>query len=129
MGLKHLVPYNCSVIEQSTTDGRLYLTVVEDEAGKPIRITAEIGKAGSSLRAWTDAFSRIACIVLEKGGTIEDVMDELSNITTDRTVFDGKQKKIRSGPEGIVAAIQKYKTARSEAFKESDSKHGVLYNR
>lgn len=120
MELIPLKAYPCEIIRQNTPDGVLWLFVVEDDSGKPIRMTFEIGKSGASIRAWCDALSRVACLLLDKGGTIEQIMAELSNITTDKSVVDTVTEHLTtrawSGPEGICKAIAKYKDRRYKRF-------------
>lgn len=102
--------YNSITIRSRTPDGTMFVNIMEDnETGKPCEIQIIIGKAGTNLRAWTDSVSRLVTMVLKCGGTLEDIITELSNTTSDKLIIDDSQVPVRSGPDGFVMALMKYK--------------------
>lgn len=134
MQLKNGVAYECAVVRQPTPDGELYLTIIEDNDHRPVKLFIEIGKSGSSIRAWTDAFQRIASLVLDNGGSIDDIISELSGITSGFIARDsGAGAIVNSGPSGIVRALEKYKADKYVRFIKPEldktPAHGVLHNR
>lgn len=99
---------NSVVIRVPTPDGTMFLMIDEDESGKPVMIRLEIGKVGSALRAWTDVTGRLITLAIANGATLEDIVTEISNITSDRLVYN-RRIPIRSGPDGIAYGIMQYK--------------------
>lgn len=107
--------YKCSVVRVKTTDGTMFVTIMEEDS-KPIEIHISIGKTGSQLRAWSDALSHVINLAMFKGSTIQEIIEVLSLITSDKIVYDGRLP-IRSGPEGLVVALRKYlKSKGDEAY-------------
>lgn len=103
----------CAVIKVVTPDGTLFVTVLE-EHGKPIAFRLEIGKAGSTLRAWCDALGASTTLALQHGVTIEDIITELSNISSDKLTYTEQQVPVRSGPDGFVVALMRYRQSKYE---------------
>ncbi len=90
-----------------TPDGEANIFIIEDSSGKIARVDIMIGKAGSSVAAWCNGFSRMLSFALSKGVPLEEVIEELSDIASDRYQFaDGIP--IRSGPEAMAIAFKKY---------------------
>lgn len=105
-----------------TPDGTLFLNIIEDSSGKMIGIDVNIGKAGSALRVWTHALSRITTMAIEKGATLEDLLTELSSQHSDRSIRIAKGIDIRSGIDGVYNALMQY---RADKFAELSKQLGV----
>lgn len=90
-----------------TPDGKMFVTIMEDDDGKPFKIQINVGKAGYSLSAWSNALSRMIDRSLEFGVSLDALINELSEITSDKVVMDATYI-CRSGPEGVVIALMKY---------------------
>lgn len=103
--------YDCVVIETKTPDGTLFTTINELN-NKPDNFQLQIGKAGSTLRAWTDAVATLATLAIQHGATIEDIITAISNFSSDRVAFTQGTTPIRSGPGGFVHALMRYKAER-----------------
>ena len=98
------VAYDNYTFSLSTPDGDANIIIVECE-GKIIRVDIMIGKAGSSVAAWCNAFSRMLTFALLHGLPFDTVIEELTDIATDRYQYkDGIP--IRSGPEAIAIALR-----------------------
>ena len=100
--------FDGAVIRVATPDGTLFLIVDEDTSGKPVDIRMEIGKAGTAIRAWSEAAGKLLTLAINKGVTLEEVITEISNITSDRLVYHGRVP-IRSGPDGLAYGLVRYK--------------------
>jgi len=100
-------------------EGTMFVTVVEDISGRPIQLLINIGKAGSSLAAWTYAVGRMCTVMFENGFGVNDLIDEFATISSDKAVpqEDGEEA-IHSGPAGIAVALVKYRAAKFKEFKE-----------
>lgn len=91
-----------------TPDGDATIIIVEDTDGSIHRVDILIGKAGSSVSAWCNGFSRMLTFALNQGVPLDLVIEELSDIASDRYQFaDGVP--IRSGPEAMAIAFKKYR--------------------
>ena len=92
----------------STPDGEATIIISEQPNGNIYRTDIIIGKAGSSVAAWCNGFSRMLTFALNQGVSLDLVIEELTDIASDRFQFsDGIP--IRSGPEAMAIAFKKYR--------------------
>ncbi len=92
-------------------DGDATIVISEHADGSIYRVDITIGKAGSSVAAWCNGFSRMLTFALNQGVSLDSVISELTDIASDRYQFaDGIP--IRSGPEAIAFAFKKYRSLR-----------------
>lgn len=106
-------------IQVPSPDGTMFVTVMEDENGKPLAIDVHIGKAGAPIAAWANAFARILSLALDHGATINDLVRELSNVTSDRRRDTVQGEPVRSGVEALWVALVKYKRDRFEQVSKT----------
>lgn len=107
--------YDSITIGVNTPDGKMFVAIIEDE-GKPVGINIYIGKAGAAIAAWAEGMSNMATLAMSNGASINDLISELSNQTSSKAVKDRRsQNNIRSGLEGVVYALLKY---RRERYKQ-----------
>lgn len=102
-------------IRVEAPEGTIFVTIIEDDNGKPIAIDLSLGKAGTSVRTWTQSLARIMTVGLEHGATIDNFIEELSGQRTDRSRRSGDGIDITSGPEAICYALMKYKREKYQA--------------
>ena len=100
--------FESEVIRAKTPDGTLYLMVMQNKDKSIAGFNIAIGKAGAPLAAWTFAVTALMNLAVQKGATIEDLLETLSNITSDR-VARSATSVCRSGPEGVWQALVKYR--------------------
>jgi len=98
-------------------DGTMFVTVTEDKSGKPIAVFIHIGKAGAPIAAWSNALARMLTLALDHGATINDVLVELSNQTTDKIRMTSNGESIRSSVEAICSALMQYKRAKFDGIR------------
>lgn len=112
------------VIKVSTPEGTMFVTVAEKNNAVH-HVHVHIGKAGSSLSAWADALVRVITLALHSDISLERVIAEVSNITSDRPP---RLSNVRSGPEGIAAALHKYQQDKSSKRRREikDVDHGEI---
>lgn len=111
--------FNSAVVAvDSPEGGQMFVTIIEDNNGKPFEFMMHIGKAGSALNAWCSALASMANIVIANGGTIEDIITGLSNITSDRIAYVSGDVPVRSGPDAFVLALVKYQRNRADRIKK-----------
>ena len=87
--------------------GDLYVTINEDETGKPFEVFCTLGKAGGAANADAEAIGRLMSLSLRSGIPITQVKDQLRGISCDRAVGLGPNK-VLSVPDGIGQAIERY---------------------
>lgn len=105
-------------IEVNTPDGVLYYTICESN-GVPTKVISTFGKAGTSLAAWAFAMDVLVNMLLEKKADINDIINNLSNISASKSIRTPSGVKVGSGPEGLVIALLEYKR---QKFHETHSK-------
>lgn len=99
-----------------TPDGMMFVQILENEQGNAVQMLIQIGKAGTSLNAWSDAVARLVSRLLPSVG-VYGAIEELSNITSDRPMRRlSRGESIRSAPEGVAYALMKYT---QEKFKNA----------
>ncbi|MDZ7780478.1 MAG: vitamin B12-dependent ribonucleotide reductase [Gemmatimonadota bacterium] len=87
--------------------GDLYVTINEDESGRPFEVFCTLGKAGGPAMADAEAIGRLISLGLRSGIPIREVKDQLRGISCDRAVGLGPNK-VLSAPDAIGQAIERY---------------------
>jgi ribonucleoside-diphosphate reductase alpha chain len=87
--------------------GDLYVTINEDEQGRPFEVFCTLGKAGGAAMADAEAIGRLVSLALRSGIPITAVRDQLRGISCDRAVGLGPNK-VLSAPDAIGQAIERY---------------------
>src|SRR5690606_9646759 len=87
--------------------GDLYVTINEDENGRPFEVFCTLGKAGGPAMADAEAIGRLISLGLRSGIPIRQVKDQLRGISCDRAVGLGPNK-VLSAPDAIGQAIERY---------------------
>ena len=87
--------------------GDLYVTINEDEGGRPFEVFCTLGKAGGAAMADAEAMGRLMSLALRSGIPIVQVKDQLRGISCDRAVGLGPNK-VLSVPDAVGQAIERY---------------------
>jgi ribonucleoside-diphosphate reductase alpha chain len=87
--------------------GDLYVTVNEDDSGKPFEVFATLGKAGGAAMADVEGIGRLISLALRSGVPMADVIQQLRGIACDRAVGIGPNK-VLSVPDGIAQALAQH---------------------
>ncbi|MDT8369901.1 MAG: vitamin B12-dependent ribonucleotide reductase [Longimicrobiales bacterium] len=87
--------------------GDLYVTINEDEEGRPFEVFCTLGKAGGAAMADAEAIGRLLSLALRSGIPITQIKDQLRGISCDRAVGVGPHK-VLSAPDAIGQAIEQY---------------------
>lgn len=82
----------------------LYVTIEENNE----KIFFSTGKAGGCSFSFLESLARMATLVLEKGGTLEEVQKQLKGIRCPSPCVIGEGKEILSCADGIAKAINIY---------------------
>ena len=94
-------------LKLSSPLGDLYVTINEDEGGRPFEVFCTLGKAGGAATADAEAVGRLMSLALRSGIPISAVRDQLRGISSDRAVGVGPNK-VLSLPDAIGQAIERY---------------------
>ncbi|MEE9132583.1 MAG: vitamin B12-dependent ribonucleotide reductase [Gemmatimonadota bacterium] len=87
--------------------GTLYVTINEDEKGRPFEVFTTLGKAGGAAMADAEAISRLISLALRSGIPLRTICRQLRGISCDRAVGFGS-KKILSMPDAVALAIEEH---------------------
>jgi len=87
--------------------GDLYVTINEDDQGRPFELFATLGKAGGAAMADVEAIGRLISLALRSGIPITDIHQQLRGISCDRAVGVGPNK-VLSVPDAIAQAIAQH---------------------
>ncbi len=87
--------------------GTMYVTINEDDKGRPFEVFAALGKAGGAAMADAEAIGRLISLALRSGVSIREVWQQLRGISCDRAVGFG-ENKVLSMPDAIAQAIERY---------------------
>ena len=103
-------------IKMDSPLGDLYVTLNEDQNGRPFEVFCTLGKAGGAAMADSEAIGRLISLSLRSGIPITAVRDQLRGISCDRAVGVGPHK-VLSAPDAIAQAIEHY-LAEKEGVQE-----------
>ncbi len=87
--------------------GTMYVTINEDDQGRPFEVFVALGKTGGAAMADAEAIGRLCSLALRSGISLRDVHKQLRGISSDRAVGLGPNK-VLSGPDAIAQVIEKY---------------------
>jgi ribonucleoside-diphosphate reductase alpha chain len=104
-------------VKMNSPLGDLYVTINEDESGRPFEVFCTLGKAGGAAMADTEAIGRLASLALRSGIPITAVRDQLRGISCDRAVGIGPNK-VLSAPDAVAQAIERYLSEREGVQEE-----------
>lgn len=101
--------FDSVTIQARAPEGKMFVTIMENEAGQPIQVAISMGKSGAALSAWAHSMSAlISDSLVNNETTINKLIASLSQHTSDRFVMDG-DIRLRSGPEALCYALMQYR--------------------
>jgi ribonucleoside-diphosphate reductase alpha chain len=118
-------------IKIESPHGTVYTTVNENSHGEAFEIFVNVGKAGSDVAADAEALGRSLSLMLRMPSplTAEQRVDlivrHLQGIGGSRDVGFG-QKRVRSVPDAIARALQKYLESKAEMPKSAEVRDSEL---
>jgi len=87
--------------------GTMYVTINEDEQGRPFEVFVALGKAGGAAMADAEAIGRLISLALRSGVPLRQIHKQLRGISSDRAVGFG-DKKVLSSPDAIAQILERY---------------------
>lgn len=117
--------YNAISIVTPSPDGTMNIVIdeLDDKEHTPVAIHIYIGKAGTSIRAWAAAMENIMTFLLVNGHDIGQIIILLSNLTSDKWITLSNNVQMKSSPQAIGYALQRYNQYRQEHYN-NDVGHG-----
>lgn len=103
-------------------NGQMFVIVIENGKGKASEFQIHIGKAGSDVAAWASGLANLATMILERGGTITDLIVKLSNTSSAKLVYTQDRTPVRSGIDAFVVALYQYQRYKAGKYTE----HSIL---
>ncbi len=97
--------------------GVMYVTINEDEEGRPFEVFVALGKAGGPAMADAEAIGRLISLSLRSGIPLRSVHKQLRGISSDRAVGFG-DKKVLSSPDAVAQVLEQY-LAEKEGIQQS----------
>ncbi len=94
--------------KMKTGCGNLYVTVNEDEEGRPFEVFTQIGKAGGCAASQCEAIGRLTSLALRSGVEPAEVIKQLKGISCHLPVFAGEGEKILSCSDAVAKALEWY---------------------
>ncbi|MBI3752887.1 MAG: TSCPD domain-containing protein, partial [Deltaproteobacteria bacterium] len=110
--------------KMKTGCGNLYVTINEDEEGRPFEIFTQIGKAGGCAASQCEAIGRMASLALRSGIQAEEVVKQMRGISCHVPVGYGKEK-ILSCSDAVARAMDWYVNYKRQVTAGNPSKGWV----
>ena len=96
--------------------GNLYVTINEDESGKPFEVFTNIGKAGGCASSQAEAIGRLISLSLRSNIEPEEIVQQLKGISCHQPSWN-EGGKVLSCSDAIAKAIEKYNYPSSNGGK------------
>jgi ribonucleoside-diphosphate reductase alpha chain len=97
---------NGTTTKVATGCGNLYVTINQDEEGKPFEVFTQMGKAGGCAASQLEAIGRLASLAFRSGLEIKAIVDQLRNIRCPSPSWE-KGQRIFSCADAISRVIEK----------------------
>lgn len=114
--------YNCIAISVPGPDGgmRIIVDEIDNDDHTPVAIHIFIGKAGTSIRAWSSAIEHLITAMLSSGTfDISSIAALLGNLTSDKWITLTNGSVVKSSPQAIAFALYKYNAYRQEHYNNA----------
>lgn len=102
----------CVRIRQSTPFGNMHVKItIEPKSGRELEVFAQLGKGGDLANSDLEAICRMVSLYLRVGGSLEDVIKQLSGIGSTLSV-PTRDGRILSLGDGLAIALRKWRAAK-----------------
>ncbi len=110
--------------KMKTGYGTLYVTVNDDEFGKPFEVFATIGKTGGFMQEQGEAICRLISLSLRSGIDVAEIIDHLKGIRGPMPAFT-ERGKVYSLPDAIAQVLEMH--GRSNNHTEAPMRLDAAY--
>lgn len=100
-------------VSKPTPTGTAHITMNDDEQDHPFEVFLEIGKAGSDIKAMSEAMGRLMSLVLRLASPlspedrVQAIVDQIKGIGGARHLGFGKDR-VRSLPDAVAQALEEH---------------------
>ncbi len=88
--------------------GKMYVTINEDEEGKPFEVFCQMGKAGGCSAAQSEGITRLISLALRSGIDVNSVLKQLRGIACPVPHMLPGGVRVTSCPDAIAKAVESY---------------------
>jgi len=110
--------FDSVTIAVGSPNGKIYVTVLDDDDGRPIEVLIHAGKTGGPVHAWAASLARSITTSLGHGASINDIIEDLSLQTSDAYHRSADGTVIRSGAEAVCVALMQYRKAKYNELRQ-----------
>jgi len=104
----------------STGCGNLYVTINNDELGKPFEVFMQMGKAGGCAMSQLEAIGRLVSLALRSGVNTGSIIDQLKGIRCPSPSWEKGGGRIFSCSDAIARVVERRMTESKELEKKLD---------
>ena len=106
-----------------TNQGKLFVTINEDEKG-PFEIFLQgVGKSGSFTSGYIESIGRLTSTLLRSGIAVEEVVDQLQGIRSGQPIMNPGGMFVYSVPDAVAKVLKRYLSERKEQLKMFDKRN------
>jgi len=122
---------DAKMISVNTSMGTAHVTLTFDDDHVPLEVFVEVGKGGSDVKAFSEAFGRLISLLLRIPSTsspqerLEEVIRQLKDIGGARPLGFGKNKS-KSLPDSIAKALNELSQLLNEEVLTEEPQSGIV---
>ena len=106
-----------------TGHGNIYITINQDEEGRPFEVFGNLGKAGGCDAAQMEAVSRMVSLALRARIDPEAIIEQLQGITCCPAWYGGVN--IRSSPDAVALALRRHMDGQQDGKRPAPLEDGI----
>ncbi len=114
-----------STYQMETGCGPMYVTINEDEQGRPFELFNMVGKAGGCAASQCEAIGRLVSLAWRSGQDAEPILRQLVGISCHKPVGFGKNKVV-SCADAIAKAVQQHMESNGSDCSPGDDNHAMF---
>ncbi len=114
-----------STYQMETGCGPMYVTINEDEQGRPFELFNMVGKAGGCASSQCEAIGRLVSLAWRSGLDADPILRQLGGISCHKPFGFGKNK-IVSCADAIAKAVQQHMESSGTCCTPCDEKHQMF---
>jgi ribonucleoside-diphosphate reductase alpha chain len=114
-----------STYQMETGCGPMYVTINEDEQGRPFELFNTVGKAGGCASSQCEALGRLVSLAWRSGQDAEPILHQLVGISCHKP-FGFGENKILSCADAIAKAVQQHLEANGTCCTPCDKTHQMF---